>query len=104
MPVAVQALTSLVDDSSGIPLFQAHMTAAGLPVSAAVGDTVYFPGDSVTDQIASYNPSSSKPSAGKIAGIAIGAIACIALVATVLGLTWFCRKRRQGVFTHQKVR
>ena len=103
MSVAVQALTSIVTDSSGTPLFQAQMAAAGLPVSAAVGDTVYLPGVSVTDQISSYHPLSSKASAGKIAGIVIGSVACIALIATVLGLICLCRRKRQGIFTHQKV-
>ena len=92
-----------MSDSSGVPVFQAQMLAVGLPVSAAVSSTTYLPGESITDQIAAYQPPSQKRSAGEIAGISIGVVAAVALTAGIAGLLWFRSTKRCGPSSSQKV-
>lgn len=46
-----EAIDQVIIDPLGTPLFDAHMAAASLPVTAALKRWDPFPGDSITDQI-----------------------------------------------------
>lgn len=49
--LCLQALRKVITDPLGTPLFDSHMAAAGLPVTAEMRHMDLFPGDSISDQV-----------------------------------------------------
>ncbi len=52
----MQALMSIINDTLGTPLFDTHMAALQLLMSATIHSITDYPGESITDQIDSARP------------------------------------------------
>ena len=93
----LQALTSVITDLLGTPLFDVRMAAAGLPVSAVINSITNFWDDSITDQIVvppDGPPAMSFFQMGALL-VGIGGIAAIAAAFTV------AMRKRQSASTAQ---
>ena len=93
----LQALTSVITDLLGTPLFDVRMAAAGLPVSAVINSITNFWDDSITDQIVvppDGPPAMSFFQMGALL-VGIGGIAAIAAAFTV------AMRKRQSASTDQ---
>lgn len=89
--VPLQALTSVITDPLGTPLFSVRMAAAGLPVTAGINFIEEVYGDSITDQV--VTPPGGRPpmSLLQMAGLLAGVAVLAAVAAAVSVAAW---KRR----------
>lgn len=96
---ALQALMGVLTDPLGIPLFDARMAAAGLPLSGDISSITDYWDDSITDQI--LPPAEGAPPLGwvQMAGLLIG-ISALAAVAAALSVV-LQKRRAQATAAHQ---
>ncbi len=94
----LQALTSVITDPLGTPLFNVRMAAAGLPVTATIKKISDFWGDSITDQVIPAAEGSPPLGWLQMAGLLIG-IGALAAIAAAISVAF--RKRRAATARQQ---
>ncbi|DBA88396.1 TPA: hypothetical protein ACH3X2_004890 [Trebouxia sp. C0005] len=93
------ALMGVITDPLGIPLFDARMAAAGLPLSADISSITDYWDDSITDQIIPPPDGAPPMEWFQMAGLLIG-IGALAAVAAALSVA-LQKRRARAAAAHQ---
>ncbi len=91
MLCGMQALMSIINDTLGTPLFDTRMAALQLPMSATIHSITDYPGESITDQIASVRPHHPFPVWQLVLIVFAASLGIVAMILTTV--VW--RKKRQ---------